>query len=136
MPNNNITHGEEGNTLSIDELKYDTAGLIPAVIQDSSDGAVLMLGYMNRESLRRTIKSGRVCFWSRSRSQFWLKGESSGNYFTLRSICTDCDADALLVRVTVEGSGVACHTGRRSCFFNLLPQAEKGFAEGGGCIDD
>jgi len=123
---------ENSAALPLDELKYDAAGLIPAVIQDSRSGAVLMVGYMNRESLRRTMESGRVWFWSRSRRQYWLKGESSGNYMTVCSIYADCDADALLVKVTLEGPGVACHTGRYSCFFNLLFEAEAAGEEGCG----
>lgn len=124
MPNNSFGQEKNGSPLPLNELKYDAAGLIPAVIQDSSDGAVLMVGYMNGESLRRTMESGRVWFWSRSRQKYWLKGESSGNIFTLCSIRADCDADALLIKVNVEGAGIACHTGRRSCFFNLLGGAE------------
>ncbi|HOA35170.1 MAG TPA: phosphoribosyl-AMP cyclohydrolase [Bacillota bacterium] len=129
MTNDNLVQ-KNSIALPLDQLKYDAAGLIPAVIQDSRSGAVLMVGYMNRESLRRTVESGRVWFWSRSRQKFWLKGESSGNFFTVCSICADCDADALLVKVTLEGSGVACHTGRYSCFFNLLHEAAPAGGEG------
>ncbi len=123
MTENSNGDGERVGPLSPDRLKYDAAGLIPAVIQDSSSGAVLMVGYMNREALQRTIESGRAWFWSRSRQKYWLKGESSGNFLTVCSIHVDCDADALLVKAVPEGEGVVCHTGRYSCFFNLLHRA-------------
>lgn len=106
--------------LDLDNLKYDAGGLLPAVIQDIRTGSVLMVGYMNQEALRRTIEGGRVWFWSRSRSEYWLKGESSGNYFSVKAVYADCDADTLLIRVIPEGPGVACHTGRYSCFFTPL----------------
>jgi phosphoribosyl-AMP cyclohydrolase len=106
--------------LKSNELKYDQKGLIPAVIQDDRTEAVLMVGYMNEEALKRTIKNGKVCFWSRSRQEYWVKGETSGNLFELKSIKADCDADALLVRVIPLGNGVACHTGSYSCFFQDL----------------
>ncbi len=102
------------------QLKYDQNGLITAVIQDDRTSAVLMVGYMNEEALKRTMESKKVCFWSRSRREYWVKGETSGNIFDLKSINADCDADALLVRVTPLGDGVACHTGRYSCFFQEL----------------
>lgn len=102
------------------QLKYDQNGLIPAIIQDDRNSAVLMVGYMNEEAVKRTIASGKVCFWSRSRQEYWIKGETSGNVFLLKTINTDCDADALLVRIIPQGAGVACHTGRYSCFFNSL----------------
>ena len=114
--------------LKIDELKYDQNNLIPAVIQDDRTDAVLMVGYMNKEALRRTILKGKVCFWSRSRQEYWVKGETSGNLFYLRSIKADCDADTLLVRVDPQGDGVACHTGSYSCFFQDLAEA-KGIAD-------
>jgi phosphoribosyl-AMP cyclohydrolase len=98
-----------------DELKYDEKGLIPAIIQDWNDGELLMVAYMNAESLRRTVESGRTCFWSRSRKQFWTKGETSGNIQLVKEILYDCDGDALLIKV--EQKGPACHTGARSCFF-------------------
>ncbi len=98
-----------------DGLKYDSAGLIPAVIQDADNGDVLMVGYMNRESVRRTLESGRVTFWSRSRQEFWVKGEKSGNTQELVEMRVDCDKDCLLV--FARQSGPACHEGFRSCFF-------------------
>ncbi len=97
-----------------EQLKYDDRGLIPAVIQDVKTGAVLMVGYMNLESLRRTIATGRTCFFSRSRQKFWVKGETSGHFQLVRGILTDCDQDTLLVKV--EQIGVACHEGTYSCF--------------------
>ncbi len=106
--------------LETGQLKYDPNCLIPAVIQDNRNNAVLMVGYMNEEAVKRTVKEGRVCFWSRSRQEYWVKGETSGNYFEVKSIYADCDADTLLVKVVPLGAGKACHTGRYSCFFNTL----------------
>ncbi|MCR4420236.1 MAG: bifunctional phosphoribosyl-AMP cyclohydrolase/phosphoribosyl-ATP diphosphatase HisIE [Clostridia bacterium] len=103
-------------------LKFDERGLIPAVIQDEN-GRVLMLAYMNREALEKTLAEGRTWFFSRSRGRLWLKGETSGHYQYVRSIAYDCDADALLVRVRQEG--VACHEGRYSCFHNSLSREGK-----------
>ncbi len=100
-------------------LRYDAAGLIPAIVQDDRDGTVLMLGYMNAEAVRRTLESGRSWFWSRSRQEFWCKGETSGDRQWVRSVHYDCDADALLVRVDQEGAG-ACHTGNRTCFYRAF----------------
>lgn len=111
--------------LEIKELKYDQNGLLPAVIQDDRNDAVLMVGYMNEESIRRTLNSGKVCFWSRSRQEYWVKGETSGNFFALQSIYADCDADTLLVKIIPMGPGLACHTGRYSCFFNTLAGFEQ-----------
>jgi phosphoribosyl-ATP pyrophosphohydrolase/phosphoribosyl-AMP cyclohydrolase len=99
-------------------LKFDAKGLIPAIVQDASNGEVLMLGYMNRESLRRTLTSGDVWFYSRSRQELWHKGETSGNFLRLKSITKDCDSDALLM--TAEPTGPVCHTGNRTCFFQQL----------------
>jgi len=102
----------------VPELKYDANGLIPAIVQDDATGEVLMLGYMNAESLRLTLAKGLVTFWSRSRQEFWTKGETSGNVLALRSIRKDCDVDALLVRAAPHGP--TCHTGERSCFYREL----------------
>jgi phosphoribosyl-AMP cyclohydrolase len=120
---NNLSHSSDNAMLepySIEMLKYDQNGLLPAVIQDHRNNAVLMVGYMNSEALRRTVSEGRVCFWSRSRREYWVKGETSGNIFQVKAIYTDCDADTLLVRVLPLGPGVACHTGRYSCFYNNI----------------
>jgi len=96
-------------------LKYDSRGLIPAIVQDYRTGDVLMLAYMNKESLKRTMKLGKTCFWSRSRKEYWVKGATSGCYQYVKSICYDCDMDALLIKVRQVGA--ACHTGNRSCFY-------------------
>lgn len=102
----------------ISELKFDQNGLIPAIIQDSKSGDVLMLGYMNEESIRRMLKQKKTCFWSRSRQKFWTKGETSGNFQNVREIFYDCDKDTLLIKV--DQKGVACHTGQWSCFFTRV----------------
>jgi phosphoribosyl-AMP cyclohydrolase len=102
----------------IKNLKFDNQGLIPAIIQDYKTGEVLMLAYMNKESLKRTLKLKRTCFWSRSRKKYWIKGETSGNFQIVKSIWYDCDMDALLFKV--KQIGVACHTGSYSCFFRKL----------------
>lgn len=101
-----------------DDLKFDAHGLIPAVVQDADTGEVLTLAYMNRESLQLTLGSGETWFWSRSRRALWHKGATSGNVQRVHEIRTDCDGDALLVRV--RPAGPACHTGERSCFHRLL----------------
>lgn len=98
----------------ITSLKFDATGLIPAIIQDSSNQEVLMLGYMNAEAVRRTLEEGRVTFWSRSRQEYWRKGDTSGHAQFVRSVHHDCDADTLLIGV--EQIGAACHTGSRTCF--------------------
>jgi phosphoribosyl-AMP cyclohydrolase len=100
-------------------LKYDERGLIPAVVQEASTGEVLMVAYMNRESLRMTLESGYTHFWSRSRKKFWKKGETSGNVQEVREVLYDCDADTLLVKVKQHGKG-ACHTGERTCFYRRV----------------
>lgn len=105
-------------------VKFDEKGLIPAIVQDAKTGAVLMLAYMNGESLARTAETGQTWFWSRSRQELWHKGETSGNTQEVQSITYDCDGDALLVKV--EQKGVACHTGAYSCFFNPLWNAGEG----------
>ena len=96
-------------------------GLLPAVVQDSSDGEVLMVGFMNRAAMERTLQEGYVTFFSRTRNQLWTKGESSGNRLRVVSAHTDCDRDTLLLRVTVEGAGLVCHRGTRSCFTDPIP---------------
>ena len=100
--------------LNIDELKFDERGLIPAIVVDAVSKKVLTLAYMNRESLELTMEKGLTCFWSRSRQELWLKGETSGNYQHVVSITADCDRDALVVMV--EKDGPACHLGTDSCF--------------------
>lgn len=102
----------------VSELKYDSRGLIPAIVQDYETKDVLMLAYMNEESLKITLKEGRTCFYSRSRQVLWRKGETSGNIQTVKSISYDCDKDTLLIEV--DQTGPACHTGNRSCFFRKI----------------
>jgi phosphoribosyl-ATP pyrophosphohydrolase/phosphoribosyl-AMP cyclohydrolase len=104
--------------VSVKDFKFDKQGLIPAIIQDHKTKDVLMIAYMNKESLRKTIKSGKTCFWSRSRKVYWVKGETSGHFQFVKSIAYDCDMDALLIKV--RQVGVACHTGNRSCFYRKL----------------
>ncbi|MDD5043941.1 MAG: phosphoribosyl-AMP cyclohydrolase [Candidatus Omnitrophica bacterium] len=104
--------------INLKDFKYGKDGLIPAIIQDYKTNDVLMLAYMNKESLKRTIKIGKTCFWSRSRREYWVKGMTSGHFQYVRSIAYDCDMDALLIKV--RQVGVACHTGNRSCFYRKI----------------
>ena len=123
------------------EIDFDKMqGLVPAIVQDSANGEVLMLGFMNREAWQKTLKLGYVTFFSRTRNKLWTKGESSGNRLKVISAATDCDWDSILVRVEVEGAGVVCHEGTRSCFTKSIPiqcaphplkVAENGLAEDG-----
>lgn len=106
------------------QIRWNEAGLVPAVVQDAVSGRVLMLAWMNEEALSRTLESGRVHFWSRSRRTLWKKGETSGNELHLRSLTADCDGDVLLVQA--DPTGPACHTGQTSCFFE--PVTEEGKA--------
>jgi phosphoribosyl-ATP pyrophosphohydrolase/phosphoribosyl-AMP cyclohydrolase len=102
-----------------DEVKIDFAkdnGLVAGIVQDAETGAVLMLGFLNEESYKKTLETGFVTFWSRTRSKLWMKGETSGNRLRVVSAATDCDNDALLFRVHVEGDGLVCHEGTVSCF--------------------
>ena len=108
--------------MNIEQIKFDEKGLVPAIIQDYYTKEVLTLAYMNKESLEITLKHKRTCFYSRSRQELWLKGETSENYQHVVSVKYDCDADALLVEVKKDGP--ACHTGAESCFFNSLFEAE------------
>ena len=109
--------------IAIDELKFDKNGLIPAIVVDAYSKKVLTLAYMNRESLERSIKEEKTCFYSRSRQQLWLKGETSGNYQHIVSITSDCDKDALVV--VVEKDGPACHTGTDSCFNDRVFESDE-----------
>ena len=104
--------------IRIEDLKFDERGLIPAIVQDAKSGDVLMLAYMNKESLEISMEKGLTCFYSRSRDELWLKGETSGNYQHILDITADCDLDAL--RIYVRKDGPACHTGAESCFYNEL----------------
>ena len=109
--------------ISVEELKFDERGLIPAIVVDAKTRKVLTLAYMNRESLRISMEKELTCFWSRSRQELWLKGETSGNYQHIVSITADCDRDAL--EILVEKDGPACHLGTDSCFEQLLFQSEE-----------
>ena len=109
--------------LSIDELKFDEKGLIPAIVVDAVNGRVLTLAYMNKESLKISMEKGLTCFWSRSRQELWLKGETSGNYQHIVSITADCDRDALVVKV--EKDGPACHKGTESCFNDVIWESDE-----------
>lgn len=99
----------------IEHLKFNAEGLIPAIIQDRASGRVLMMAWMNRASLEKTLETGRTWFWSRSRHKYWMKGETSGHVQVVKDIACDCDGDTLLIQV--EQTGAACHEGYRSCFF-------------------
>lgn len=107
--------------ITLDFKKGD--GLIPVIIQDNKTGVVLMLGYMNKDALKKTKETGLVIFWSRSRQMLWLKGEESGNKLKVTSISTDCDCDAILIKAELMGNAV-CHTGSYSCFFNNVFQED------------
>jgi len=104
------------NTPDLDSVCWNADGLVPAIAQDADSGRVLMLAWMNRAALAETLASGRAVYWSRSRSALWRKGETSGHSQQVREVRLDCDGDAVLLRVTQSG-GIACHTGRWSCFF-------------------
>jgi phosphoribosyl-AMP cyclohydrolase len=107
----------------LEELTFDDKGLVTAVVQDADTGEVLMVAFMNRDAVEKTLETGLAHFWSRSRRKLWLKGESSGHVQTVRDILVDCDGDALLVRVGQKGG--ACHTGYRSCFYRrYLPESD------------
>ena len=117
--------------MNIPEMKFDKTGLIPAIIQDYKDGEVLMLAYMNREALEKTVSSGFTHFWSRSRNKMWKKGETSGHVQEVKAVFYDCDKDTVLIKVIQHGPG-ACHTGHRSCFFTDITgkeTAQKVFSE-------
>jgi len=113
---------EEGAAFS---PKFDAHGLITAVVADAADGAILMLAHMNAEALSLTLETGIAHYWSRSRKSIWKKGESSGNLQAVKEILTDCDQDAILLKVEVAGHAATCHTGRRSCFYRAV-QVENG----------
>ena len=106
----------------MNNLQFNENGLIPAIAQDADTGEVLMLGYMNEEALRRTLSSGEVWFYSRSRQELWHKGETSGNRIKVRSVWKDCDSDTILVKG--KATGPVCHTGNKTCFFQQLTQKD------------
>ena len=105
-----------------DNLKFNEKGLIPAIAQDADTGEVLMLGYMDKEALRRTLSTGEVWFYSRHRKELWHKGETSGNCLTVRSVWQDCDSDTLLI--TAKPAGPVCHTSNKTCFFQKLTKED------------
>jgi phosphoribosyl-AMP cyclohydrolase len=113
---------ESNDSFAFEQFDFEKLnGLLPAVVQDASSREVLMVGFMNREALNITLRDGYVTFFSRTRNRLWTKGESSGNRLRIISASTDCDYDTLLVSVQVEGAGVVCHLGTRSCFTNSVP---------------
>ncbi|HEY9302425.1 MAG TPA: bifunctional phosphoribosyl-AMP cyclohydrolase/phosphoribosyl-ATP diphosphatase HisIE [Phormidium sp.] len=105
-------------SIPIEQIRYNERGLVPAIVQDYLDGTVLMMAWMNRESLAKTLETGRTWFWSRSRSELWPKGETSGHVQNVKTVRYDCDSDALLITVEQIGE-IACHTGERSCFHQV-----------------
>jgi phosphoribosyl-AMP cyclohydrolase len=107
----------------LEQVTYNADGLVPAIVQDATDSAVLMMAWMNEDSLRKTLDTGRTWFWSRSRQEYWCKGETSGDRQWVRQISYDCDGDTLLILVDQEGRG-ACHTGERSCFYRAFGTAD------------
>lgn len=109
----------------LDKLKFNGDGLIPAIIQEQSTGRVLMMAWMNRESIQRSIDQGKTVFWSRSRQKYWVKGESSGHVQSIRDVSFDCDGDTLLIQV--EQTGAACHEGYKSCFFRSIKEQGNSF---------
>lgn len=114
----------EKNQMSLEEIlsqiKFDTQGLVPAIVQDAVQLDVLMMAWMDKEALKRTITSGEMVFWSRSRKEYWHKGETSGNVMSVVEWAPDCDFDTLLFKVKMHGPQVACHTGARTCFFKKM----------------
>lgn len=124
-----MVRGMETNTstaataAALEAVSFDAQGLVPAIVQNVADGEVRMVGYMNRAALARTLTTGQVWFWSRSRAAFWRKGETSGNTLDVVEVLLDCDGDAVLVRATPHGP--TCHTGARTCFFRRLAPDEQ-----------
>ncbi|HBQ22186.1 MAG TPA: phosphoribosyl-AMP cyclohydrolase [Alphaproteobacteria bacterium] len=102
----------------VDDVKFDAQGLVPAIAQDAENGQILMMAWMNKASLERTLAEGRAVYWSRSRQEFWRKGDSSGHVQEVLSLALDCDGDSIVMQV--RQTGAACHTGERSCFFRKL----------------
>jgi len=120
-----VTFAPQGTPAEVEgglffQPKFDADGLIPVIVTDAATGEVLMFAWMNAEALALTLETRVGHFWSRSRAKLWKKGEESGNLLSVREVRTDCDQDVLLLKVAVEGSGVACHTGARSCFYRSV----------------
>ena len=107
----------------IDSVHFNEQGLVTAIAQDHASGRILMVAFMNQEALRETVQTGRACYFSRSRGRLWRKGEESGHVQTVHSVHLDCDGDAVVLKVTQAG-GIACHTGRESCFFSVLENGQ------------
>jgi len=108
---------------TLGKLRFTAEGLIPTIVQDAKTKEVLMMAYMNKDSLKATIRTGKTCFWSRSRKEFWTKGMTSGHFQFVKSIYYDCDCDTLLIKV--RQIGAACHTFRKSCFYRSIPLGKK-----------
>ena len=114
--------------MDIDSIKFDDKGLVPVITQDAETGDILMFAWMNRESLAKTLETGIMTYWSRSRQKLWVKGETSGNTQTVREGFIDCDADCLLFKVDQQGVKAACHKGYRSCFFRKIDPSDGSFS--------
>ncbi len=119
----------------LDEVKFDANGLIPAIAQDSASGDVLMMAWMNKESLEETVRTKRAVYYSRSRKKLWRKGEESGNFQEVKSISIDCDADVVLLRI-IQIGGAACHTGHRTCFYREAVSDGNDFSEKNDIVFD
>jgi phosphoribosyl-AMP cyclohydrolase len=119
----------------LDSIKFNPDGLVPAIAQDDTTGDILMMAWMNRESLHETVQTKRAVYWSRSRNKLWRKGEESGNYQDIKSIHIDCDGDVILLRVKQMGDA-ACHTGHRSCFYREVSEDGSSFKEKNDIIFD
>jgi len=122
--------------LAVNTIKFDERGLIPAIVQDVNTGEVLMFAWMSRESFERTLETGLMTYWSRSRQKLWVKGETSGNTQVVKEVYIDCDADCLLFKVEPRGMGAACHMGYRSCFYRRVNPSDGGFSVVGEKIFD
>lgn len=120
-----MSKGDEESTVFAP--RYDDKGLIPAIVTDAKDGAVVMLAYMNAEALRLTLETGEAHYWSRSRGELWRKGATSGDTQKVVDLKLDCDQDTVLVSVAMAGRGVACHTGRHSCFYRRVKPSSQGY---------
>jgi phosphoribosyl-AMP cyclohydrolase len=119
----------------INNVRWDSDGLLPVIVQDASSSKVIMFAWMNRETLEESIKQRKAIYWSRSRKQVWVKGEESGHYQIIEDMYLDCDSDVLLIKVKQEG-GIACHTGRESCFYNRINMKTNRIEESGKVIKD
>jgi phosphoribosyl-AMP cyclohydrolase len=120
-----MTKGDEETTVFAP--RYDDHGLIPAIVTDAKDGSVVMLAYMNAQALALTLETGEAHYWSRSRNELWRKGATSGDTQKIVDIRMDCDQDTILLKVAMAGRGVACHTGRHSCFYRRISRGSQGY---------